>query len=160
MFSLQKLAGGMDVIPAHNALLRQPELWENSSITLRDLAPNGEMVNWYSFDLLPQLRPFVFGVMGKVEGEYLGKVAVYRLACGEKKDFTPRVEQTYLVSLHAVPGVSISAGQDAVMLLSGDVWWVDHSPASIINNSADDFIFLVIHAKPSGPATYAPGVSS
>ena len=151
---LQKLAGGTDTTLALHALLRQPELWSGNIITLREEV-QGEYVNWFALDLLPQLRQFIFGVMARVEGESLGVVKLVQVAPGEQWAASKHVEDFYFVTISVLPGVSVQTEGEGVMLLAGDVWWVG-GPPQFINNSSDAFIYLEMHIRPSSPATYVP----
>lgn len=153
---LQKLAGGIDTTLALHTLMRQPELWDGNHIILRGIpARKTGLVNWFAFDLLPQLRPFIFGVMAKIEGEILGTVSLLRLAPGEKWEVSHYEHDYYFLCVSVLPGVSVQSHEEGVMLIPGDVWWVKED-AHFINNSQDDFIILEIEAQPASPATYVP----
>jgi hypothetical protein len=151
---LQKLAGGTDTTLALHALLRQPELWIDNTITLRDKV-DGKYVNWFTFDLLPQFRQFIFGLMGRVEGEQLGKVCLFRVTPGISLPVVKDKFDCYFLCINVIPGVSLSVEDEGIMLLAGDAWW-SAEDGIFTNNSADDFIFLQLEIAASSPATYVP----
>lgn len=156
---MQKLAAGQDTIMAYNAVMRQGS-WGDAPLALRS-RKGGSIVNWFQFDLFPQLRPFVFGIMARIEGEQLGQVALVRLAPGQGK-VLERSELAgahhYLVPLNVAPGMLMAAGDDPqVMLNPGDVWWAHGGTAVVLeNNSAEELLLLVVEAVPNAPATEVP----
>ena len=108
MRHFQKIAD-IDPVPLLNAVMRQPELWNQvntrtwhplsahkqvDDILLRynDFPPGsdyGETVcselvcmNLPAFSKLPQAQSIVFGMMAKLNGEHLGRVFISRLAPG------------------------------------------------------------------------------
>ena len=156
MKHLQRLASGMNTVQACHAIARNA-LWEQDAyVVMRGKTSEGNWANWYGFDMFPQLRPFVFGVMGLVEGEALYGVTLWQLKAGQ--NYVPLREegQLYFVVLATAPGLLAKIGDELAQMLPGEVWWADQVPAEIVNNSGDAAIFLQIEIEPNGPATYIP----
>lgn len=155
---MQKIAGGLDTGMVFNALLRQfgecPE-----KLTLRGKTPQGLVENWLHFDMLPQLRPLIFGVMNRIEGEVLGEVELVGIAPGLSLQ-APELEsdEHYVVALNVGPGVGLGAeGLPPQPLFPGDVWWVSGKLALALHNTSQEVAaLLVISARPNAPATYFP----
>lgn len=123
-------------------------------------------VNTPAFAQLPQAQPIVLGLMAKVSGEHLGRVFISRMAPGVSipwhNDRIPPAEdafpdrvppavyyERYQVALQAQPGVVFQAGDEKVFMAPGDVWWFDNcAEHTVLNNSADDRISLVIDIRP------------
>jgi len=114
------LGQGVDVAPLLNAVLRQPDLWNQN--TLRTTHPqtphkqvddiwlrfnrlpeagqehqvidDHESINYPAFARLPQARPLVFGLMARVDGERLGRVLITRMTPGGVlRQIPPRARQ-------------------------------------------------------------------
>lgn len=154
MQTLQKIAAGQDTIMAYNAMLRQFGSLP-AELVLRGQTPAGRIENWLSFDLLPQLRPFVFGIMARAEGERLEGVKVLSVAPGAEAEVPPTAAELYLVPLNVAPGALLSSGETQVMILPGDVWWARGAlGAKFFNNSAEPLVLLAVHVIPNAPATY------
>ena len=154
---LMKLAGGQDVLPAYHALMRMPELWVKDRVVLRAPGAAPECENWFQFDMLPQFRQFIFGIMARIEGEVLGPVELLRVDMGQEVFLDSVKWQRYLLTVNCMPGTVLSVGTDSTMLLPGDVWWSDGGQtAKLVNNSQDHFVALSVCARPNGPATFMP----
>jgi len=153
---IQKLAFGMDFVPALNALARQEELWKNNEITLRGRTPQGQIVNWFSFDMLPDLRQYIFALMTRVNGEMLGPVAVRKLEQGSVTQFPLEGFQHYVLVMHlASGGLFFSAQGEALPGSPGDAIWL--SPGGeLTNNSQGEAIVLHVQLVPNAPATFVP----
>jgi len=154
---MQKLAAGLDTTMVFNAIIRQFPIKEGM-ITLRGKDEKGNMANWLNLDLIPQIRPLIFGVMSRIEGEVLGAVSIVK-TLPEVVDINIAAipEHLYIVVLHAPPGILLGDGKEDTLLFTGDVWWVRGGvPASIKNNSDEASMVLLIWATPNGPATYLP----
>lgn len=145
---MQKIAGGLDVTLAYHTILRQGGLWQDGEIILRSSEGNH-----LAFDMFP-LRPFIFGLMAKIEGEILGDVKLLRINRGEEKGLGPTDKfQRYLLLINVMPGAILIAGAESVMLIPGDALWVIGDLAlTLTNNSQDDLVVLEILAKPNTPA--------
>jgi len=177
MNNFQCLAANVDTIPLMNAIMRDPDLWnqhtlrtthpgtahsEVDDIWLRfndidepEGVPNDtDCINFPAFWSLPQARPLIFDLMRRVEGERLGRVLITRLAPGCKID--PHVDggapATYYDRFHIVlnsaPGCLFRAGDETVHMGTGQVWWFDNTKEhEVINNSVDDRIHLIIDIR-------------
>jgi hypothetical protein len=115
MRNFQCLAANVDTIPLLNAIMRQPDLWNQN--TLRTDHPNTahaavddiwlrfnkieedvpekvvddiECINYPAWWRLPQAQALVFDLMRRVGGERLGRVLATRLAPGCK--ITPHID--------------------------------------------------------------------
>lgn len=152
---MQKIAIGQDTTMAMNAVNRQIFHWTENLI-LRGKV-DGKFKNWLLFDTLPQFRPFIFGLMARIEGELLGEVSVVKVPRGEVFPLAPHDMETYFIPLNVAAGVSVFSGGEAAMLLPGDVWWTRGGlETKWENNSQEDFVMLLITAVPNAPATYIP----
>jgi hypothetical protein len=180
MKNFQLMSRGMVVVPLLNAVMRQPHLWnentlrtehpgtphtEVSDIWLRfnDLeqgiaavADEHESVNYPALLALPQARPIIFGVMGLVEGERLGRVLITRLPSGGK--IAPHEDggahaayyDRFHVVLNSNPGCLFRCGDETVHMATGELWWFDNSKEhEVINNSSDDRIHMIIDVRTS-----------
>jgi hypothetical protein len=146
---VQKLAMGLDCVQAHHAILRQGGLWTGNTIPLRSAEGNH-----LAFDMLPQLRQFIFGIMAKVEGEELGEVRLCKVEKGQEVTLTPSLKfQRYILPIYSLPGAILSTGPESLMLISGDVLWIlGELGLTITNNSQDDLVVLEVLARPNSPA--------
>lgn len=110
MRNFQLLARESNVVPLLNAIMRQPELWNQNTLrTTHQQSPHTsvddiwlrfnelpeagqeasvvdehESINYPAMFALPQARPLIFGLMSMVEGERLGRVLITRLAPGKR----------------------------------------------------------------------------
>lgn len=178
MRNFHLLMRGLDVTPLLNAVLRQPHLWNQNDLRtthpatphkqvddiwlrfnvlpekVEDVVDEHESINYPGFLALPQARPLVFGLMGTVEGERLGRVLITRLAPGARIE--PHVDggshaayyDRYHIPLLSAPGCLFRAGEETVHMQAGDCWWFDNSVEhEVVNNSADDRIHLIIDIR-------------
>lgn len=186
----------IDPLPLLHAVMRQPWLWNSNrtrtthpqsahrvvdDILLRynefsdgddfvdKVCSRLECVNMPAFDLLPQAHPIVFGLMGRVMGEHLGRVFISRMAPGicipphtdrippAEAAFPDRVPpavyyKRYQVALKAQPGIVFRAMDEKVYMAPGEIWYFDNCVEhSVINHSNDDRISLVIDIRPFTP---------
>lgn len=201
MKNFMQLAMGVNVTPLLHELQIQPELWnffdirgqgehaEADDILLRFNKYNAkwndaqkmeyvlaevQVVNYPAFDMLPEAQKLVFGLMGQVKGECLGRVVISRLGAGKKiplhsdrvkmaEELWPLKEhpavyyERYHFCLGASPGSVFIAGEEQVQMLPGEVWWVDNSiPHAVVNNGAEDRVHLVVDVRPWKPCCYLP----
>lgn len=155
METMQKIAGGFDTTMIANAVLRQFGDFPDK-LTLRGKTPHGPVMNWLHFDMLPQLRPLIFGVMTRIEGEELGEVELVKLPAGTEM-VSPALAQGehYVIGLQVPQGAAL--GKPPQLLLPGDIWWVSGKMELVLGNVSDaDAWLLVMGAVPNGPATYLP----
>ena len=152
---MQKIAINQDTTMAYNAVLRQVYSWQNE-LVLRRKTPRGKLENWLLFDTLPQLRPFIFGIMARVEGEELGEVSILKILPGESLPISEQEQAIYFLPLDISPGV-IAKSDTTEMVLPGDVWWAPGKAGVMFqNNSQTPAVLLVLSITPNGPATYIP----
>lgn len=113
-----------------------------------------ESINYPAFYALPQARALIFALMARVEGERLGRCIITKLKPGAVID--PHVDsgdhaayfERYHIVLQSLPGSVFHAGGETVQMRVGEVWWFDNSSMhSVINNSADDRIHLIVDIK-------------
>lgn len=177
MQNFQKIGSGLDVVPALNAIMRQPDLWnadklrttfpdsphrEVDDIWIRfneitdkhKIIDDCEAINYEAFFLLPQIRGLVFGLMAYVEGERLGRVLITRLKPGGR--IYPHADEgapaTYYDRFHIVlnglPGSIFRIEDEQVRMATGETWWVNNRlEHEVINNSADDRIHLIVDIR-------------
>lgn len=169
-----KIAGGVDTVPALNALALQPHLWNGNPLRNQfDGSPHAEaddiwlMFNDIGDDLalaiedtqtrpysawfsLASLRALALDIMHRVGGTQLGRVIVTRLAPGKR--ITPHVDEgapatfytRYQVALQSLPGAVFRIGEEAVNFESGDVWMIDNRTEHEVTNNSADDRIVLI----------------
>jgi hypothetical protein len=114
-----QIAAGLNVTPLHNAIQRQPGLWDQNTIRTRHQHTAHAQVNdillrfndvseyertgdpatitddmecsaYPAWDALPHVRPFIFDLMRTVEATRLGRVIITKLVPGTV--ITPHVD--------------------------------------------------------------------
>ena len=177
------IASGVDVMPLVYAIQTQPDLWgmytlrtahpgtphtqvEDIWLRFNDLKPYQESGDksaildqhesmcypgWFN---LPQVRPIVFDLMRRVEGERLGRCLITKIAPG--KAIAPHVDggdhaayyERHHVVLQGLPGSLFRCGDETVCMKTGEVWWFDNAKEhEVINNGADDRIHLIVDIR-------------
>lgn len=172
-----KIAECVDVIPLLNALAAHDDLWnENTLRTTHPASPHQDVDDiwcwfndpsdpeaviddlttvpfraWYE---IPQVRPLVFDIMRRVEAVRLGRVLITRLAPG--CSIPPHVDEgapatyytRYQLALQCLPGCNFTIGDEAVNFRMGEWWQIDNrTKHSVVNNSADDRIVLIVDVR-------------
>lgn len=178
MRHFQKIAEQIDVIPLLNALAGTDLWNENTLRTTHPQSPHQqtddiwclfnaipetpedviddcEVVPYRAWTEIPTLRPLVLDLMRRVDGMRLGRVLITRLAPGaiipEHTDqgAPATYYKRYHLALKSEPGALNSSGGEVVTYRMGELWWFDNSvPHSIVNNSADDRLTLVMDVRP------------
>lgn len=176
MRHFMKIAEGLDVQPVLVALAAKPWLWNQFDlrtthpqsphtacddiwVRFNDVSDPAAVVN--DIDCVPYpawtelpLQDLVLNVMRVVRGTRLGRVIISRLPPGRQID--PHVDQgapatyytRYHVALQSGPGCLNISGDETVVYQPGELWWFDNRVEhSIVNNSADDRIALVIDVR-------------
>lgn len=177
MRNFLRIAQGVDVVPALNALAQKPDLWDEN--TLRTTHPgtahsqvsdiwvwfndasdptkvidDRDVIPYRAWSDLPQVRPLVLDLMRRVEGVRLGRVLITRLPPGKR--IMPHVDggapatyySRYQVALQSEPGCVFRIGDEGVTFRTGDVWWIDNTVEhSVENNSPDDRIVLIVDVR-------------
>jgi hypothetical protein len=115
-----------------------------------------ENVDYPAYKLLPEARPLVMNLMAYVGGERLGRVMINKIAPGgviyPHADTLAHAEyySRFHVVLQSQPGVVFRAGDEQVYMGTGEVWWFDNKQEhTVVNNSADDRIHMVIDIRTS-----------
>lgn len=172
-----KIFEQMDVVPLLHALASRPALWnENRLRTTFPGSPHAQTDDiWlffnhvpddmsvvaddisvipYAWDRLPEAHDLVFNLMRRVRGRQVGRVLITRLPPG--KTIPEHVDQgapaeyfdRYQIALQCRPGCQFNIADESVNFSMGDCWWIDNrSPHSVINNSDDDRIALIVDIR-------------
>jgi Aspartyl/Asparaginyl beta-hydroxylase len=113
-----------------------------------------ESIDYPAFNYLVEARPIIFGLMGTIQGERLGRVMINKLKPGGKifpHADTPEHAEYYSrhhVVLQSGPGCTFRAGDETIYMPKGTVWWFNNKlEHEVINNSADDRIHMVIDIR-------------
>lgn len=179
-----KVADGIDIAPLMAELAANPQLWDANNLrrTAKDTPHSGmsdiwvryndvkpyleaqdltgfhdpHLPVWYpAFDALPSLKPILFELMAKVEGEMLGGVLITRIPPG--KGIAPHTDSSwhvdyfdkYYISLQSKDGANFYCDHDDVTEYLnpnvGECWLFDnHKNHWVENNSDQDRITLII----------------
>lgn len=114
-----------------------------------------EVVPYRAWHEIPCLRPLIFELQRRVEGIRLGRVIISRLAPG--KEIPEHVDggapatyyNRYHLALQSEPGAMNYSGGEAVCYRMGELWAFDNRVEhSVVNNSADDRIMLIMDVRP------------
>jgi Aspartyl/Asparaginyl beta-hydroxylase len=112
-------------------------------------------VVWYLTALaLPQVKDYALEIMHKVKGYELGRVILSRLPAGAEIDshidegkYADYYDRFHLC-LSASKGSLFIAGNEAVEMFPGELWWFNRKVMhSVKNTSDDDRIHLVVDVK-------------
>jgi hypothetical protein len=175
-----KIAEGIDTIPLQLELQRNPGLWDRETYR-RYTGPHNGMVDiWARFrDLeqyrkeygddyshftdehesiwlppyytLPALKPLVFGLMTRVEGERLGGVLITKLPAGGK--IKPHVDSgwhashydKYYIAVKNEPGALFCWDNETIHAKTGDCYMFRNDLSHWVNNdSVDERIALIV----------------
>lgn len=177
MRNFNKIFQGLDVVPLLNALAVQPDLWNANTLRttfpgsphaetddiwlfFNDIPEDGNVMDdipvrpYPAWSALPQARNLVFDLMHRVGGVQLGRVLITRLPPGktipEHADAGAPAEyfERYQIALQSFPGCTFHIGREVVTFSPGEAWWIDNSePHSVVNNSADDRIAMVVDIR-------------
>jgi hypothetical protein len=131
-------------------------VWFNAidPATLAKVVDDKNVIPYRAWHCLPAIRPIVFGLMRQVEGVRLGRVLITRLAPG--CEILPHVDggvpasyySRYQVALQSSPGALFHIEDETAKIKTGDVWWINNKAKhSVVNNSADDRISLIIDIR-------------
>lgn len=180
MQNFLKIASGVDVMPLVLALQRQPELFGRNKerqyspdpthremtdvwVRMNDRKQFDESGDWSKScdehdsvwypeaDAIPQVRPIVFALMARVEGERLGGILITKLPPGGK--LAPHIDygwhagyyDKYYVALHNKPGSRFSFPDGSFEAVSGDVYWFRNDVLhSVTNDSDDDRLSMIV----------------
>lgn len=116
-----------------------------------------ECINYDGWHALPQARQVIFDLMHLTQSEQLGRVIITKLAPG--KEITPHEDggapatfyQRYHVMLQNGPGSLFHCGDETVTMQAGEIWWFNNELThSVVNNSRDDRITMIVDSRPAG----------
>jgi len=176
----QKLPYTVDVSEINRQLAEHPELWDGNPFRrtaagsahteMRDIwvryndaskylakgsfaGFNDEHVPvWYpAWSKVPSLRPVIFDLMARVEGEMLGGVLITRIPHG--KGIAPHVDKSwhvdyydkFYISLQAGPGAKFCSEDESIEPEVGDVWRFDNRHEHwVTNESGQDRVTLIV----------------
>jgi Aspartyl/Asparaginyl beta-hydroxylase len=111
---------------------------------------------WYpAWDALPNLKPIVFGLMARVEGEMIGGVLITRIPPGGRID--PHTDagwhveyyDKFYLSLQSAPGAKFGCDHDGVIEeldpKPGEIWLFDNRKMHWVqNDSTEDRVTLIV----------------
>lgn len=107
---------------------------------------------WYpAYEALPALKPVIFDLMTKVEGEHLGGVLITRIPAG--CGIAPHVDRgwhvefydKFYLSLKSSPGAKFLCGEDVLEPKPGEIWRFDNRlEHSVVNESNEDRMTLIV----------------
>ena len=113
-----------------------------------------ESVDYPAYAVLTEARQLVMNVFTAVAGERLGRVLITRVAPGKRID--PHVDggshaayyQRFHLVLQSNPDSIFRAGDEAIVMHQGELWWFDNEKEhEVINQGKDDRIHLIIDAR-------------
>lgn len=114
-----------------------------------------EVVPYRAWRDLPGIKFLVLDLLRRVEGVRLGRVIISRVppGCCIPEHVDHGAPATYYaryhIALQSLPGALNHSGDETVTYAPGDVWWFDNrAPHSVVNNSADDRIVIVMDVRP------------
>lgn len=119
------------------------------------IGDNLEAVNQPSMQKLPGVMDQVLNIMRLVNGSRLGRVIVTRLEPQKKianhKDVLGEYSKYYTryhLVLQGLPGSLFNCGDETVNMRTGELWYFDaHAEHSVINNSQDDRVHMLIDVR-------------
>lgn len=175
-----KVDEGIDVSPLVEQLDAQPELWDRNNrrktapgtphtqmsdiwVRYNNVEPfekSGDFSGfndehfpiWYpAYRSLPALKPLIFDLMEKTEGEHLGGVLITRIppGCG----IAPHVDRgwhvefydKFYLSLRSAPGAKFFCGDEVLEPKPGEIWRFDNRlEHSVVNESSEDRMTLIV----------------
>jgi len=168
-----RLAEGVQVLPLMVSLARQPALWDadncrrefentphaaTSDVLLRFGSTDGnelEAADRSVMGSLPGVKAQVLTIMHLVGGVRLGRVIITKLESGKKilphsdvKGEYSKYYTRYHLVLQGLPGSLFNCGDETVNMRTGELWWFDAAAEhSVINNSADDRVHMLIDVR-------------
>jgi len=148
-----RLVEGLPTIGVMNALLQnQAKLTDTAVIgvqelIVRDIRSGPALAtDRDGAKEFPALKKLALAIMQMIDGTALGQTILLRAA---PKTNMPLGNSSinyssYVMALHSDPRTLLMAGDETVMIKTGDIWWADmKQDAHLINNSDDDAIILL-----------------
>lgn len=178
--NMRMVARSANVEPIVQEILRQPWLWNEHTVRtenpssphhglddiwvrynpLRNFTPDGgaaafnqeHEAEWYPpYYALPSLRPLVFDLMRRVEGERLGGVLITRIPpgamCKPHRDdgWHAKHYDKYAVQLQSAPGQAFCFGDGELEAEPGDVYWFNNLEEHWVKNPTNqDRMTLIV----------------
>jgi hypothetical protein len=95
---------------------------------------------------LPIAKQVARSIMQVVDGIGIDTIAIWRLNSKAKGVLPPRKYGgvQILLGLLSLEGVSVMAGDESVMLCTGDAWMVEHGEGAMLINNSDDDLFVML----------------
>lgn len=161
-YSLRTQTEGTPHKEVEDIWLRMNDLEKCQQAAARDgFFDHRESICYPAWEKLPQVRQLIMAVMSTVEGQRLGRCFVSRMKPGAQiyshKDIGDDLSvyydnepyySRYHIVLQGLPGSLFLCGEETVNMRTGEVWWFDGAQEhSVINNSADDRIHIVVDIK-------------
>lgn len=167
-----KLTENVQVMPLMMSLARQSALWNDNKLrTTFEGTPHMEVDDILlrfgvadgndleAADLAPMValnaKELCLNVMQLVRGSRLGRVVITRTEPGKR--ILPHADvmgeyakyyTRYHVVLQGLPGSLFMCGDESVNMRTGELWWFSaQDEHSVINNSADDRIHLLVDVR-------------
>ena len=145
-----RLVEGLPTIAVMNVLLQnQTKLTDTSMVGVQELVVRDSNLVGADRDgarEFPALKKLALAIMQMIDGTALGRTLLLRAS---PKTNVPLGNASlhysgYAMALHAGPRTLLMAGDETVMIKTGDIWWVDmKQDAHLINNSDDDAVVLL-----------------
>ncbi len=176
MQNFLKIADGLNVLPLQLALIRQPELFGRDNERATGYSPHSGMSDiwvryndkknlvegknfsdehdsvWYpAYTCLPEIRPIIFWLMARVEGERLGGVLITKLPPSGRIE--PHIDtgwhaeyyDKYFIPIQNDPGAIFGFEDGDIKPNIGDVYWFRNDNQHWVeNNSQRDRIALIV----------------
>jgi quercetin dioxygenase-like cupin family protein len=169
----QKIAEGVMTLPLLHSLARHPEWWDTDTmrttfegtphsevhdVLLRFGAADGndlEAVDFPVMAAVPKAKEMALDLMRLVSGSRLGRMVVTKLEPGKRiaphadvKGLYSAYYTRYHIVLQGLQGSLFNCGDETVNMLTGDIWWFDaHAEHSLVNNSKDDRVHLLVDVR-------------
>lgn len=145
---------GSPHVEAKDILLRFEDVAGACSMNELDHAPMIWHPAWYE---LPEVRLLIAPLIARVAGYELGRVMLTKLEPGDSirphadvlGDYaeTPDMAR-YHIAVQGLPGSMFHVDRESVQMLTGEAWWIHNRVThSVINNSADDRIHLIVDMR-------------
>lgn len=194
MSHMQLIAQNLDVSNLLTQISVKPELWkkdtyhkdfpdypftQTETIYLRFTPDAKNFVHGGNQDIhecewmdgaihLPAARPFIFGLMAKLEAERLGRVIITKLQAGGTifphvdPDFMHTYWTRFHLSIQSAPGCTCRCETEQVYMRPGEMWRFNNGVEHCVeNNSATDRIHMILdmrlfHVKHEGQLPQKP----
>lgn len=107
--------------------------------------------------LFPHCQHLVYGLMAQTKAYQLDRLIISRIRPGGQ--ILPHADNEgsyvqaddrarYHIAIQGLPGSLYNCGGDTVQMLTGQVWWFNaHEVHSVVNNSVDDRIHLLVDVR-------------